>query len=330
MNNLLIYCRSRKSEPIAEQTADILSEQLQQLGIQVEISHTLNLPRLLLNAYQTVHFIIEDLPLNLNESFYLGVCKALGKSTVLSVLNSESKINRHFLDYIKPEAFSVSQTNHLKLYRNFSRNKFILSAFPKIKDKAHAHAFQGESFLIPLQHALDEAFDYNIEMPVYFDGRKLLKSTGASQLRKKWNELINSGKLTDRHHLILSDNKVLQLLDEGLIFVVLADPKIQNTEFISWLNLSLNKKNVIVLNDFQATGFSTFWTSGQNSIVLSTQNWKSELGQIQLQPEKNRRLLTTCVTSSEIYEPTANELSRLYAKLWAQKTSLLTSRSVKL
>lgn len=330
MNSLLIYCRSRKAEPIAEQTADILSHQLQQLGIQVEISHTLNLPRLLLNSYQTVHFIVEDLPLNLNESFYLGVCKALGKSTVLSVLNSENKIHRHFLEYIKPEAFSVSQTNHLKLYRNFSRNKFILSAFPKVKEKSQSQLFKGDSYLIPLQNSLEEAFDYKLEAQVYFDGRKLLSSFGASQLRKKWNDLINLGKLTNNHHLILSENKVIQLVDEGFIFIVLADPKIQNTEFVSWLNVSLNKKNVIVLNDFQATGFSTFWTSGQNSIVLSAHNWKSELEQIQLDSQYTSRLFTTSVTSSEIFEPSVNELSRLYAKLWAQKTSLLTSRSVKL
>lgn len=330
MNNVLIYCRSQKSESIAEQTADILSLQLQQVGFTVEISHALNLPRLLLNPYNALHIIVETLPLSANEIFFLGIAKAMGKTTVLSVLNSEKKQSRSLLDYIKPDAFSVSQTNHLKLYRHITCNKFIFSAFPKSKVAAKKQSFKSEALLIPLQSKIDEAFDYNIDKPVYFDGRKLTKNQGSSQLRKKWNELINAGKINTQHHLILSDSKLAQLINEESLVIVLADPLIQNTEFISWLNISMNKNSLIVLNDFQATGFSTYWTSGHNSIVIAAQDWKKQIEYIPSQLNEDSNFVSSSFNSSDLIEPTVNELSRLYSKIWQQKTSLLTSRSVKL
>ena len=329
MNKVLIYCRPKSAESIAEQTAEILSEQLQQLGIQVDISHALNLPRLILNPYQTVHFIIENLPLNVNESIHLAVCKALGKSTIVSILNSEKRINRSFLEYVRPDAFSVSQTNHLKFYRNITCNKFIFSAFPKTNSAGKKSAFKHEAFLIPLQNRIEEAFDFNVTSPVYFDGRKLLMHTGSSQLRKKWNELIENKKLQANYHLLLSDQKLNSLLEQESLSVVLADPVISPTEFTEWLNKSMNKNNLIVLNDFQATGFSNYWTSGRNCQVVTSLNWVRQLENVVTDETKNEFVVST-FKAAELFEPTVNELSRLYSKLWQQKTSLLTSGSVKL
>ena len=338
MNNILIYCRpvnsnernSVKSNSIADQTVSILSEQLQHLGLHVEISHSLNFPRLLLNSYQTVHFIIEDMPLSLNEAFYFSICNALGKSTVLSILNSERKITQSWLDFIKPDAFSVSQTNHLKLYRQISGNKFIFSAFPKAANSTKKTKFKGDALLIPLQNKIDEVFEYKLKATVYFDGRKLLNYQASAPLRKKWNELIASGKIPAHHHLILSDSKLNELLNEESLGVVLADPLIKNTELTAWLNICLNKNNLIILNDFQATGFSSYWTSGRNCLVISAQDWKTELESLQTPIENLADFVPTAFRASELFEPTVNELSRLYAKIWQQKTSLLTSKSVKL
>jgi|GEM_PF-5387289 len=330
MNNILIYCRSNKIEKIAEQTTSLLSEQFQHLGLHVEITHVLNFPRLLLNSCQTVHFIVEELPLTINEAFYFSVCKMLGKSTLLSVFNSEKNIGKSFLDYIRPDAFSVSQTNHLKYYRNITVNKFIFSAFPKTELTSAKSGFKGEAFLIPLQNKIDEVFELKIEGPIYFDGRKLLKTKNSAQLRKKWNELIASGKITPQHHLILSENKITQLLNEESLAIILADTNIKNTEFTNWLNISINKNNLIILNDFQATGFSNYWTSGHNCLVVSAQDWKTQLRQMPTALVNFNNLMPTTYRASELYEPSVNELSRLYTKLWQQKTSLLTSKSVKL
>lgn len=326
MNNILIYCRPKSAEPVAEQTSDILAEQLQQLGLHVEISHVLNLPRLILNSYQTVHFIIENLPLNINESVHLAICKALGKSTVVSVLNSDKKIGKNFFDFVEPDAFSVSQTNHLKLYRNITGNKFIFSAFPKTEVPGKKSNFKNQAYLVPLQNKIEEAFEFKVNGPIYFDGRKLLKKQGSSQLRKKWNDLIENKKLSSQCHLILSDNKLDNLIAEESLTVVLSDPSIKHTEFTDWLSRCMNKNNLVILNDFQATGFSSYWTSGHNCHVVSAQNW---ISQIECFENKNDFVSTT-YKSAELFEPVVNELSRLYSKLWQQKTSLLTSGSVKL
>ena len=330
MNTILIYCRSKKNEPNAEQTACILSEQLQHLGLHIEISHQLNLPRLLLNSYQTVHFIIENLPLTINEAFYFSLCKAIGKSTLLSLLNSEKKLGKNLFDFMRPDAFSVSQINHLKLYRDLTGNKFILSAFPKPEGSSSKNKFTNQSLLIPLQNKIEESFDFEIDAPIYFDGRKLLKKMESSVLRKKWNELLVANKINSQHHLILSENKITQLIVEEQLAIVLADPNLEPTEFTNWLSQCMNKNNLIILNDFQATGFSNYWTSGHNCLVISAQNWIDHLNSSIKSLENSSDLISTSSTAAELFESKVNELSRLYAKLWQQKTSLLTSGSVKL
>lgn len=326
MNSVLIYSRPKSQEPVAEQTAEILCEQLQQLGLSTEITHVLNIPRLILNSYDTVHMVIEDLPLNVNEAFHLAICKALGKSTVLSLLNSDKKITKNFFDYIRPDAFSVSQTNHLKLYRSIVGNKFIFSAFPRNNGSTRKTQFKQDGLLIPLQSQLEEALKFQIEAPVYFDGRKLLKKAGSANLRKKWNELLSTGKIPDTFHLVLSETKINQLLSQESLAVVLADPTLRHCEFTAWLNLSLNKSNLIVLNEYQATGFSYYWTSGRNCLVIPADSWEKQLSYLEMPPELQ---CSTC-KPAELLEPSINELSRLYSKLWHQKTSLLTSGSVKL
>ena len=99
MSYVLLYSRNTH-EAVAEQTALTLSEQLQLAGQNVDICHSLNIPRLILNSYQCVHMIIESLPLTANEAFNLGVCKALGKATVISVLNSEKNLAKGFINFI--------------------------------------------------------------------------------------------------------------------------------------------------------------------------------------------------------------------------------------
>lgn len=327
MNTVLIYSRPRKQEPVAEQTAVILLEQLQQLGLQVEMTHALNLPRLILNSYSTVHLIVEDLPLDVNEAFHLAICKALGKSTLVSVLNSDKKPNRNLLDYIKPDAFGVSQTNHLKLYRSITGNKFIFPALPHAEASARKAPFSAEAFLIPLQSRLEEAFDIKTGTPVYFDGRKLIrKGAGSAQLRKKWNELVNSGKIAGNFHLILSDQKLQQLLNHEALAVVLADPSLRPGEFTGWLSRAMNRNNLIILNEYQATGFSYYWTSGRNCLVIPAESWARQLEYLEIPQD----ILGSSYKAAELFEPTINELSRLYSKLWHQKTSLLASGSAKL
>jgi hypothetical protein len=181
--------------------------------------------------------------------------------------------------------------------------------------------------LIPLDSKLEEAFDFKIPSTVYFDGRKLLNSkTNSIQLRKKWNDLAGQNLISDNYHLILSDNKVKELIEETGLSVVLADPALSHTEFTAWLNQVLNKDNLVVLNEYQATGFSNYWTSGRNCMDVSLPGLKNSVGELDM----NRDFVASTYKASELFEPAVNELSRLYSKLNQQKTTLLTSRSVKL
>lgn len=174
MSQVLLYSRSKTQEPMAEQTVCILAEQLQHSGHQVDICNSLNIPRLVLNSYETVHLVIEDLPMTPNEAVHLGICKALGKNTLVSILNSDRNLKKGFLNFVKPDAISVSQTNHLKYYRAIAGNKFVLPAFLKKENAVRKTAFKHEAFLVPLSQKLEEAFEFNIGSTVYFDGRKLL------------------------------------------------------------------------------------------------------------------------------------------------------------
>lgn len=325
MSHVLLYSRNA-DENTAEQTALTLSEQLQQAGQHVDICHSLNIPRLILNSYQCVHMIIETLPLTANEAFHLGVCKALGKATVISILNSEKNLAKGFLNFVKPDALSVSQTNHMKYYRQITSNKFVLPALPSTETPAKKSSFKHEAFFIPLQEKMDEALNFKVQGTIYFDGRKLLGKHTSLQLRKKWHDLIAAKKLSEDSHLILSDNKLKELTGEHGLSVVLADPSLTHTEFTEWLSLCFNKKNLIILNEYQATGFSNYWTSGRNCVVLSAHNWAQALTHI----DTGADYVSSTCKAGELFEPGINELSRLYSKLWQQKTSLLTSRSVKL
>ena len=326
MNQVLLYCRRKSVHPIADQTVTLLAEQLELSGHHVDITHSLNIPRLILNSYQTVHLILESLPLTANEALHFGICKALGKATVISVLNSDRNIKKAFLNFVQPDAFSVSQTDHLKWYRNITANKFVLPAFPKAQNNYRNSQFKFDSLLVPLSSKIEEALSIKFEGTVYFDGRRLLQNQNSLSLRKRWSELQASGKLSSDAHLIMSENKLAELLDEQQIAVVLAGNHLSNTEFTEWLNLILNRGNLILLNEYQATGFPGFWTSGYNCIVLPTKTWAVNLAHIDFQ----QKLSSTCCKPNELFEPVANELARLYSKLTQQKTSLLTSRSVKL
>jgi hypothetical protein len=326
--NILVYSRPKDKEPVAEQTITLLTEQLQHLGLHVEITHSLNIPRLILNSYQAVHLVIEELPLTVNEALHLGVCKALGKATVVTILNSHHHISRAFLNFVKPDALSVSQTNHLKYYRDFTCNKFVLSAFPKAATTYKKTAFKNEGFLVPIQEKLEEAtsFSFSAEAPVYFDGRKLLKKKSSLQLRKKWNDLVVAGKLGNNCHLLLSESKLNEILSRESLAVLLADPALSHSEFTQWLGKVMNRANLVLLNEFQATGFSAHWTSGQNCIVTSADGWQN----VTSEETASAALTSSGFKPLELFEPSVNELSRLYSKLLHQKASLLTSGSVKL
>ena len=129
--------------------------------------------------------------------------------------------------------------------------------------------------------------------------------------------------------MVLSDEKVSELLAEESLRIVLADPQLKHTEFTGWLEKTLNQNHCLYLNDFQATGFSHAWTSGRNCQVISTLNWPQSINLVMSLPDDTTAIISK-FKISELSEPLLNDISRLYIKIIRQNTTLISSDSVKI
>jgi hypothetical protein len=327
MNHILVY--SRKKNKNLQNSIELLCKELDGLGFSVEQTHSPNLVRLFLNNYQIVHCFIESLPLTVNEILFLSFAKTIGKSSVLSVFNSKPNEHRLFNHLFTPDVLSVSQTNHLQNFREWNCTKMLLPLFPTLAKKPKStQVLESTAYLIPLEKNLDEVFNYKTNQDIYFDARQLLSFKKSAQLRKTWTQLLHEQKVLPNWHLILSDEKIHDLIENESLQVVLASPHLSHTEFTNWLSLCLNKGHLIILNEFQATGFSQAWTSGHNCQVVSAQHWPKGLNLAAHDIENSTN--KSFFKFSELSEPLLNELSRLYTKIVHQKTTLLSADSAKI
>jgi hypothetical protein len=330
MSQILIYSRPGKNQ--VNTSLEILSEKLSEIGHHTEHTHSTNWARIFLNPYHLVHLFVEQLPLTVNELFFISLAKTLGKPTILSLFNTDHKQTKPLASLVCPDALTLSQTNHFQYYRDWICTKSVLPLFPEIKNNSSSAAHGKNhlpSYLIPLEKNLEEAFQYKTDQEIYFDARSLLKENSSTNLRKQWNQYLKEKKLHPLAHLILSEEKCRELLKEENLYIVLASPRLKHTEFTAWLEKSLNRGHVIFLNEFQATGFSQAWTSGQNCQVLAAHHWPKSLNQF----FASQIDLSNCRSrfkNSELTEPLVNELSRLYAKILRQNTTLISADSVKM
>jgi hypothetical protein len=286
-----------------------------------------------LNPYHLVHLFVEQLPLTVNELFFISLAKTLGKPTLLSLFNTDHKQTKPLSALVCPDALTLSQTNHFQYYRDWLCTKSVLPLFPEVKtisaNSSGSKNPKQPSYLIPIENNLEEAFQYKTDHEIYFDARSLLKEHSSTNLRKQWNQFLKEKKLHPLAHLILSEEKSRELLKEENLFVVLASPRLKHTEFTSWLEKTLNRGHVILLNEFQATGFSQAWTSGQNCQVLAAHHWPKSLNQF-FAADFNFSKCQSRFKNSELTEPLVNELSRLYAKILRQNATLISADSVKM
>ncbi len=328
MISVLIYSRNN------DFMSKVMADQLSQLGYATEQTSVLNLPRLLLNRFQVLHLIVDHLPLTTREMLYLTTAKKLGKSTVLSLLNAgkneSSYLKNQVMKWIDPDALTVSQTNYLKIFRFKPSSKMIIPSlldFSNEKIKKSDEAIGG--FLFPLIKSLDEGLGLKSTKPVYFDGRKLVNKNNSSALRKKWTKLLSENKIPAYYHLILSDEKLQDILTSGPLALIVASHEMLHTEFTNWLKISLLNHHLLVLNPFQATGFSSHWTSGHNCLVISSHHWLDEINAQMANPIFQHSFTVSNISKSSI-DTVFNDLSRLYTKIVYQKTSLLDSDSAKI
>lgn len=328
MSKILMYSRPGQNQ--LNTSIELMSQKLSDVGHQTEQTHSTNWARIFLNPYDLIHMFIEQLPLSVNELLFISLAKTLGKPTVLSLFNTDSKQSKPLSSLMCPDAMTLSQTNHFQYYRNWICSKSLLPLFPEIKNaNTRSSATEGRSFLIPIEKKLDEAFLYKTESEIYFDARALAKNQSSAQLRKRWNQFLKDKKIHVLSHLILSEEKLNDLLSTEKLCVVLASPHMKHTVFTSWLEKTLNRNHLILLNEFQATGFSQAWTSGQNCQVLAAHHWPKSLNQF-FDSDTETQDIKSHFKNSELTEPLLNELSRLYTKILRQKTTLISTDSVKM
>lgn len=327
MSQILIYSRAGKNQ--VNTSIEILSEKLSEIGHYTEHTHSTNWARIFLNPYHLIHLFIEQLPLTVNEMFFISLAKTLGKPTLLSLFNTNQKQTKPLSSLACPDALTLSQTNHFQYYRNWICAKSVLPLFPEIKNTSPNSKNQKRSYLIPIEKNLEEAFQYKTDQEIYFDARSLLKEHSSTNLRKQWNQFLKEKKLFPLSHLILSEEKLRELLKEESLNVILASPFLKHTDFTAWLEKSLNRGHVVFLNEYQATGFSQAWTSGQNCQVLAAHHWPKSLNQF-FASDNNLSGCRSQFKNSELAEPLVNELSRLYAKILRQNATLISADSVKM
>lgn len=325
MISVLLY--SKKNDEMSE----VLADQLDLLGFQVEQTSVISLPRLVLNSYQIIHYIVPTVNLSANEIFCLALAKALGKSVVISLLNAPKSELMQTFNWLHPDGLTVSQTNYLKFFRSKTANKMIVPVLfkPSVKKVAVTSANPVQGFMFPLQENLEEALALSLDKPVFFDGRKLLPQFTSSQLRKKWTEFVLLKKIPTFYQLILSVEKVKNLLSEQTLALLLASPLMCHSEFTAWIKISMKFHHLVVLNQYQATGFSGHWTSGHNCLVLSSGDWVSELNKTKDHALFSQRFALQQLDRTSM-DALFNDLSRLYTKIIYQKTSLIDSNSAKI
>ncbi len=328
MLSVLIY--SKQNDTMSK----VIADQLEQLGFQAEQTSVINLPRIILNSYHVIHFITPALPLTLNEQFCMTAAKALGKAVVLSVLDAPTPRSALTdLNWVNPDALTVSQTNYLKLFRSKTANKMII---PELFENATMVSHKPScvtGFVIPLLEKIDECIHFQSQKPVYFDGRKLLSQYSSSQLRKQWTELLIQKKIKSQYQshyqLVLSEEKMNSILTDQPLALILASPKTKHLDFSAWLQLALKHNHLLVLNQFQATGFSDHWTSGRNCFVTSTADWITELNNKNQDPVFSKEFTNPSLNQKSL-DSLFNDLSRLYTKIIYQKATLIDSSSAKL
>lgn len=345
MNQILIY--TRKNSSLIEESSEILAAHLRQVGFNPEITFSTNIARIILNNYYVIHLMIEKWPLTLNELLLVSVAKSMNKSTVLSLFNLNTKQINPFFHLTTPDALTVSQTNQFQFFRNWKCSKSVLPLIPKLKSPEINNDFslnknliqiqtalEKKIVLIPLQKHLNETLKFNSlsedeTIEVYFDVRLLLNKMSSTKIRKQWlnlnkkDSISNSSPTLNNFHLVFSDEKISDLLNADSLIILLSNPQLNPIELTQWFKIGLNKGHYVILNQSQATGFSFAWKTEMNSIVVNEKKWIDE----SIEHIKNSKsgILKSNFDESLFIDPLINDLSRLYTKIYHQRTSLISN-----
>jgi len=343
--------------PDLDQQTKRLTDELLKTGLEIETIEDLHPLRLMLNHYDLIHFIQPlklkgKLPIQKNELFQLlqsFIAQTIGRPTLMSFHENliESKLNQTLISSF--QAITVGNVGELKKIKNYSGAKMILPYFPDIETKAIASKSVHESqkninktlnVIVPVYNSFNDLhrlswkhIQNNEQTQIYIDARYLKKHFSSSHIRKSWQAFINKNVDFKKFILFNSNETFDDFLIKKNVVSILKHLEISDLEFSYWINSYLNFSNMLILNDEQATGFSSFWKHEKNCFIFNKNQPVQKQYSSFCEFLKSPATFNFSSTASDIFtfqqtiDLKINELTRLYTKLIQQKTSLSYQKS---
>lgn len=330
MAQILVHTSSK--QPLIQNQALRLQQELQILGHQVEYSSQTHPARILKNNYDVLHILSETHDLNLYDKSLLLAARLKNQMSYLATIVSSFEYEVSKKGFISQlqfqliDAFSTSDLISLKSHKALVKDKFILPFFPTSKKSASTETTDESS--ISLLKIVSQNFDELLltntsdDFDLVIDATEFAKTVGAPSVRKKWRQFLNKNHQFKKAILVLQSENILDLIRKSQVLIDLSS--IANAlRFHTYLELALTYSQFVLLNKNQATGFPHFWKHQKNCWVADFHETDHQLKISAKKFFKNKNILPPISIEEKI-----NELSRLYTKLIHSKALSYDSSKV--
>ncbi len=343
-----IYLHVKSKNPNLEQQAVLLSEELETLNYEVEWSNKTHPLRFLLRKYDVVHLLTDQMPLTILEQILLITAHNLQIPTLISNygffeqgLLSKRQLKQQFR-FIR--SLSVANVNEMKQLRDFRGSKWVMPALNSTSTDSKKNYRQDSkrisqknsdlNFVIPVLRAFSELPPINFlcDTSWIVDATQLKNKYPLSQIRNDWSNFVKKNPTYKDAILVLENENINSLLVEHKTALFISHLKLNAFELNEYIDLCRKSQSLLILNDYQATGFSDLWQHEKNCLLFNLKGssfQQLEYSELSLQThawfslvEKNPQLLKHFLSFPS--ENKINELSREYAKIKNQKEMKLS------
>ncbi len=323
---ILIHAKNKNLD--IESQAEILTYELEKSGHHIEWSNQTHPARLLLNKYDVVHILTENMPLSWKNFWIVVAAKTLNIPVVVTsyanenLLTARAAVANIQLNYF--DAMSVPEASEIKNLRPFNKTKFIWPALlqktvPKTKplkikqnDPINMifHVLKSFSDLPDLKWTLDEN--------IYIDATNIAAVKSHSEVRNLWMSYLKNNVGYKNAILVLNTVNLIKMMSKNRSIFIINYLKIHSISLASLIRICVENQSILVLNENQASGLPELWISGRNAIIQNFE--KSFTYQLSLTEllEKSENIYFEKIDSPE-FESKINELSRIYYKVKNQK-----------
>jgi hypothetical protein len=313
-----------------EAQAEFLSAELEKAGHTVEWSNQSRPIRLILNKYDVLHILTDDMPLSVSNFLIVVTAKTIGLPVIVTnyavkkLSFKSQQISELQLKYI--DALSSPETGEIKNLRFFNNLKFILAA----------GFFQNEKINLPLKGStintvfhIENSFEelpdvkWDLSDNIYINATSMIGSKPQSEIRTAWSEFIQKKSIFKNAILILNSTNIKKILTQNKSIFITNYLKIHSIRFAEIISLCLETQTVLILSESQASGFPELWLSEKNGIVQNfNRSFTYQLCLAELHQKMN--LIDFSTDMNHFIESKVNELTRLYVKLKTQKDRALS------